>query len=121
MPFNRKAVAAAVLLSLTVAVPSAGAWGNTGHRIVGQEAVRALPPELPAFLRSAQAIGDVGELAREPDRWKGSGRVHDNDRDPAHFIDFEDDGTAFGHVPMDPFPATKIEYDTKVRAAGGDR
>lgn len=120
MPFNRKAVAAAAALSLCVAVPSAMAWGNTGHRMVGQEAIRALPKEIPAFLRSPQAIGDIGELAREPDRWKGSGRIHDNDRDPAHFIDLEDDGTALGHVPLDPFPATKIEYDTKIRAAGGD-
>jgi hypothetical protein len=120
MPFNRKALAAAALLSLTIAIPSAQAWGNSGHRMVGQEAMRALPPELPGFLRTAFAVGEIGELAREPDRWKGSGRVHDNDRDPAHFIDMEDDGTALGHVPMDPFPRTKIEYDTKIRAAGGD-
>ena len=27
------------------------AWGSTGHRIVGEAAIKALPDEIPAFLR----------------------------------------------------------------------
>ena len=40
---------------------SALAWGDSGHRMIGEEAMRALPDYMPGFLHSAQAISDVGE------------------------------------------------------------
>ncbi|RYG84403.1 MAG: S1/P1 Nuclease, partial [Alphaproteobacteria bacterium] len=84
-------VAAAVCALASVAVPAAvSAWGNTGHRLIGIAAMRGLPDEMPAFLRTPGAAADVGELAREPDRWKGAGQPHDRERDTAHFIDMDD-------------------------------
>jgi hypothetical protein len=112
------AMLAAALVSLTPGM--ALAWGSTGHRIVGEAAVRALPPEIPGFMRTPQAAIDIGEYSREPDRAKGAGRVHDNDRDPGHFLDLSDDGTALGGPPLSALPATRAEYDTALRAVGQD-
>ena len=86
------------ILALAALLPPAAAlaWGSTGHRIVGAAAVQALPVELPAFLRSSHAADKVGELSREPDRAKGSGRVHDADRDPGHFIDLDEEAKVLG-------------------------
>jgi hypothetical protein len=96
------------------------AWGATGHRWVGREAVRALPDDIPAFLRTPAAIEAVGELAREPDRWKDSGKPHDSDRDPAHFLDLGDDGRIFGGPALAALPETRAAYDAALRAAGAD-
>lgn len=110
------------LAVLALATPSSlFAWGNTGHRMVGELAIRALPAESPAFLRTAQAARDVGELSREPDRSKGSGRLHDQDRDPGHFIDLSLDGKVLGGPPMLPLAATRADYETQLRAAGLDQ
>ena len=94
---------AAALASLTPG--SVFAWGSTGHRFIGEAAMRALPAETPPFLRTPQAAVDVGEYSREPDRSKGAGRVHDNDRDPGHFLDLSDDGTVLGGPTLDKISA----------------
>lgn len=99
---------------------SAFAWGATGHRIVGEAAVRALPAEIPAFLRTRQAALDVGEQSREPDRSKGAGKIHDSDRDAAHFVDTEDDGRILGGPRLDALPPTRAEYEKALQAAGQD-
>lgn len=109
---------AAAILSLTPAAVLA--WGSSGHRFVGEAAMRALPAEVPAFLRTAQAVMDVGEFSREPDRSKGAGRVHDNDRNPGHFLDLSDDGTVLGGPKLATLPTTRAEYDTAMRAVGQD-
>jgi hypothetical protein len=99
---------------------SAFAWGSTGHRIIGEAAMRALPAGLPAFLRTPQAARDVGELSREPDRVKGAGKTFDNDHSPAHFLDLDDDGRIFGGPTIAALPATREEYDAALRAVGQD-
>lgn len=96
----------------------AWAWGSTGHRLIGQEAIRALPDYVPDFLRSQAAIDDVAEYAREPDRWRGAGKVHDSDRDAAHFIDLDDDGNTFAGGSLDDLPETRFDYDMAVVANG---
>jgi hypothetical protein len=117
-----KRLSVAALAALAAAAPtSLLAWGNTGHRMVGELAVRALPAELPAFVRSKMAAADVGELSREPDRSKGSGKVHDHDRDPGHFVDLDEDGKILGGPPMLPLAATRADYETQLRAAGLDQ
>jgi len=117
-----KRLTVAALAALAVAVPSSLlAWGNTGHRILGEAAMRALPLEVPGFLRTRQAVLDVGELSREPDRSKGSGKLHDQDRDPGHFIDLDDDGKLLGGPPMLPLAATRAEFETQLRAANLDQ
>jgi len=117
-----KRLSVVALAALAVAVPgSLFAWGNTGHRMLGEAAIRALPADAPAFLRTPQAALDVGELSREPDRSKGAGKLHDQDRDPAHFVDLSDDGTVLGGPPMLPLAATRAEYETQLRAKGLDQ
>jgi len=116
---RRKLLTAALCVAL--AAPTvAAAWGATGHRMIGVAAVRALPPELPAFLRTEAAATEIGELSREPDRWKGAGRVHDDDRNAAHFIDLDDAGLALGGPALTALPQTLLQYRTAVRAAGED-
>jgi hypothetical protein len=110
-----------LLAAAVAAAPaSALAWGATGHRLIGQAAEKALPADMPQFLRTAQAIEDVGELSREPDRSKGSGKTHDADRDPGHFLDMSDDGTVLGGPRVDALPITREDYDTALRAVGSD-
>ena len=108
-------------LLLLAAVPApAFAWSNPGHRMIGQEAARALPPTLPAFLRSPAGIEAIGELSREPDRVKGSGKVHGGNLDPAHFVDYEEDGRILGGPTLEALPPTRAAYETALRAAGQD-
>ena len=119
---KRFVAAAAAVCALAVAAAPAmvSAWGNTGHRLIGVAAVRALPDDLPAFLRPAAAATEVGELAREPDRWKGAGQPHDRERDTAHFVDMLDDGRIMvaGGPSIDALPNLKSEYDAALIAAG---
>jgi hypothetical protein len=110
----------AFVAALTALPGSALAWGNTGHRIIGEAAMRALPADLPAFLRTPQAVRDVGELSREPDRVKGAGKTFDNDHSPAHFLDLEDDGRILGGPSLAALPATREDYDAALRAVDQD-
>ena len=109
-------LAAASALALIPA--QALAWGATGHRIIGVLAVKGLPAELPDFLKTDAAVWQVGELAREPDRWRGSGPAHDAERDPGHFVDVSDDQTILGGPKLSALPTTRLDYDTALRAVG---
>jgi hypothetical protein len=107
------------IVALTGLAPSAAfAWGPTGHRIVGELAVRALPAEMPAFLRTPEAATEIAEIANEPDRWRGSGPAHDGERDPGHFVNVADDLTVRGGPSLKALPPTRKDYDTALRAAG---
>jgi hypothetical protein len=75
---------------------------------------------LPAFLHSRRAIEDLGELAREPDRWRGAGKTHDTTRDPGHFIDVDDQGKILGGPALNALPLTRSDYDAALRAVGSD-
>lgn len=114
----RRLLAVHLAVILAAAPAQALAWGATGHRLVGQTAMRALPADTPGFLRTPRAVADVGELSREPDRSKDAGEIHDEDRDPAHFVDVSDDGTVLGGPRLDALPPTRAAYETALRAAG---
>ena len=122
---NRIALALTAL-TLGIAVVAApavvSAWGNTGHRTIGMAAARALPDEMPAFLRTPGAVAEIGELSREPDRTKGGGQPHDRERDTAHFIDMDDDARVISAAgpSIDALPRLKSEYDAMLTAAGLD-
>jgi hypothetical protein len=109
-----------VLLACAAALAPAPAfaWGATGHRIIGEAAIAALPGTVPAFLRTDEVAREVGELAREPDRWRGAGPTHDGDRDPGHYVDLSDDLTVLGGPPLDALPETRRDYDTALRSVG---
>jgi hypothetical protein len=96
------------------------AWGATGHRMVSRLAVETLPSEVPAFLRTPEAVQLIGELAREPDRSKGTGNSHDHDLDPGHYINYADDFTVAGVSPLSALALTREDYDTALRANGSN-
>jgi len=112
----------ALAAALAAPAQSALAWGASGHRLVGVLGARSLPADVPAFLRTESAIAAIGEYAREPDRWKGSGKVHDHDRDSAHFLDIDDEGRMYGGpmFTVATIPATRADYETALRAVGVD-
>ena len=119
---KRLAIAAMAVLAVAVPAVQVDAWGNTGHRLIGVAAMRALPDDLPAFLKTPGAVADVGERAREPDRWKGAGQPHDRERDTAHFIDLDDQGRVFDQrgMSLTALPRLKSEYDAALTQAGLD-
>ncbi len=114
-------LAAAVVLTASAlgAVHAARAWGASGHRIIGQAAMLALPADLPAFLRTRAAVQDVSELAREPDRSKGGGKPHDADSDPGHFVDLTEDGHVFTAAgpSIDALPADRLVFSEALTRA----
>jgi hypothetical protein len=114
-----KTLMASVVIGAAVAGTAWG-WGATGHRLLAEEAMRALPAYVPAFLRSSEGIVDVGEYAREPDRWRGAGDVHDSDRTPAHFIDLDDQGLTLAGQSLDNLPKTRSDYEAALRAKSID-
>jgi hypothetical protein len=88
---GRLASAFAVLLVLALPV-GLFAWGEVGHRVIGEVAARRLPPSMPAFFRNASK--QLGYLNPEPDRWRDRAeRAADPALDggafPEHFIDME--------------------------------
>ncbi len=111
---------ALVVLCCALLPREAGAWGATGHRLIGEDAIKALPGEVPAFLRTDKVAADMGELAREPDRWKGAGATHDGTRDPGHFLDLDDFGRVNGGPLLMALPVTREDYESALRAAGTD-
>lgn len=119
---KRFAIAAIALIAVVGGAVQVSAWGSTGHRTIGVAAVRALPDDLPAFMRTPGAVADVGEFAREPDRWKGGGQPHDRERDTAHFVDLTDEGHVLSPtaLTLDQLPELKSQYDAQLQAAGVD-
>jgi hypothetical protein len=108
-------------LTMALALGASGpalAWGSSGHRMIGEAAIEALPAELPPFLRDAASATAVGELSREPDRSRNTGKTHDADRDPGHYVDGGDDGKIAGVVPLTAPPPTREAYETALRGAG---
>jgi hypothetical protein len=118
---RRLALAGLSLLVATLASEPASAWGAKGHRIIGVLAARNFPAEIPEFLRTKEAVARLGELGREPDRSRGSGNPHDQDRDPAHFVDVSEDGTILGGPLLAQLPANREDYDSALRAHGSDQ
>ena len=117
-PFLRAALGLACLLATAGQASNALAWGATGHRLIGRLAVDALPPSLPAFLHSKEAIETVGEYAREPDRWKGTGEPHDSERNAAHFTDVDDNGKILGGPALDALPPTRAKFEEALQKVG---
>ena len=97
------------------------AWGASGHKWLSGMAIEQLankPDGVPAFVRSPEAANFVAELSVEPDRSRGAGRVHDEERDPGHYIGLDADGTVFGVTPLSNVARTREEFDTTLRSRG---
>lgn len=135
----RSAFAAALIASAAFAPTQALAWGHTGHVIVSTVAMQNLPAEVPAFLRTASAAQQVGQLGPEPDVSKGTGvpttgtypnqrtmfTVHDGERDAGHYIDIDENNKVEGlnvilsATPNAISPSGRRDFDSAMRAGGG--
>ncbi len=107
------ALAAACLFLLLAQPIAAHAWGNEGHRLINRLAVTTLPADVPAFLRSPEAVAEIEYLGPEPDRWRSPGEPElSASQAPEHFIDLEP-ADALG-----PLPRRRLDFEAKVFAAG---
>jgi hypothetical protein len=86
MPFSEMGLALLVL----VASPLCFGWGREGHMMINRLAVESLPTDVPAFLRTPEAAGQIEYIGPEPDRWRS--RTEPElvaEQAPDHFIDLE--------------------------------
>ena len=78
------------LLALGLAAPSLFAWGSKGHTIINRLAVESLPADVPAFLKTPDAVAEIVYLGPEPDRWRSRAEPELNaEQAPDHFMDME--------------------------------
>ncbi|HEY9225927.1 MAG TPA: hypothetical protein VIP11_04725, partial [Gemmatimonadaceae bacterium] len=93
MPASRLSkIAVTTLAAVLVAPALLFAWGEVGHRIIGEAAALEMPPSMPAFFRNAAK--QLGYLNPEPDRWRDRTEstidpALGNGGAPEHFIDME--------------------------------
>jgi hypothetical protein len=81
------------------------AWSNRGHRLVNQAAAESLPADMPAFMRSARAIGEIAYLGPEPDRWRPETAPDlSKSSSPDHVFRYE------AAVAASPLPRQRYEY-----------
>jgi hypothetical protein len=102
-------------LLLLLAPGAAFGWGATGHEFVSGVGGEILPDEIPAFVRSPEAIDTIAVLGRELDRSKGTGETHDRERDPGHYVMLDDAQRVGGVLALDMLPPTREAYDTILR------
>jgi len=109
----QSALAAAGLVCLFAQPPAARAWGNGGHRLVNKLAASTLPADVPAFLRSPEAVAEIEYLGPEPDRWRSPAEPELNAAQALeHFIDLEP-ADALG-----PLPHRRLDFEASVFASG---
>jgi hypothetical protein len=109
----RFALAAAGLACVLAQSPAACAWGNKGHRMINRAAASGLPADVPAFLRSPEALNEIEYLGSEPDRWRSPTEPElEAAQAPEHFINLEM-ADALG-----PLPHRRLDFEAKVFAAG---
>ena len=83
-------VATAAFLLPILAVTPAFGWGSDGHKMINRLAGAALPSDVPAFLRSPEALDALAYFGPEPDRWRSQAEPELNAaQSPEHFIDLE--------------------------------
>jgi hypothetical protein len=107
------ALATAGLVCVLAQPPAALAWGNAGHKMINKLAASSLPVDVPAFLRSPNAVNEIEYLGPEPDRWRSPAEPElVAAQAPEHFIDMEL-ADALG-----PLPHRRLDFEGKVFAAG---
>jgi len=67
---TRTSVSRMLLPWVLFAAVTASAWDYTGHRMVNQLALAALPADFPAFVREPANAERIAFLAGEADRWR---------------------------------------------------
>jgi hypothetical protein len=103
--------AALALLPLLAAPPLFG-WGEAGHRMINRLAAEGLPADMPAFLKTPEAINEIEYLGPEPDRWRSLAEPELNAAQaPDHFIDLE-----YADI-LGTLPRRRYEYIAALTAA----
>lgn len=65
-------------------------WGKDGHKMINRVAAKMLPSDMPAFLRTPQALDEIEYLGPEPDRWRSPAEPElSAAQAPEHFLDLE--------------------------------
>ena len=81
--------------------------------MINRAAVLGLPADVPAFLRSPEALNEIEYLGPEPDRWRSPTEPElEAAQAPEHFINLEM-ADALG-----PLPHRRLDFEAKVFAAG---
>jgi hypothetical protein len=102
---------AALLVAGCLLAPAAAlAWGREGHFYINRAAARALPTDMPAFMRTPEAVRMITYFGPEPDRWNSLGELNESLR-PEHYVLLELADVAGA------FPATRLEYIQKLTEA----
>jgi hypothetical protein len=103
---------AALALLPLLAVPPSFGWGDVGHRMINRLAAESLPADLPAFLRTPEAINEIEYLGPEPDRWRSFAEPElSAAQAPDHFINFE-----YADI-IGTLPRRRYEYIAALTAA----
>jgi hypothetical protein len=106
----KKLTSAAICL-LLLNPQLAGAWSNRGHRLVNQAAAESLPADMPAFMRSPRAVGEISYLGPEPDRWRpGTAPDLSKSSSPDHIFRYE------AAMAASPLPRQRYEYLKRLEA-----
>jgi hypothetical protein len=104
---------AALALLPFVAVPSSFAWGRDGHLMINRLAAESLPTDVPAFLRTPEAVNEIEYLGPEPDRWRSPAEAElSSEQAPDHFLDLE-----YAQL-IGKLPRQRYEYIADLYAAG---
>ena len=91
-------------IMLSIGVPGL-AWSNRGHRLVNLVAAESLPADLPAFMRTPQAIQEISYLGPEPDRWRPDTAPElSKAAGPDHVFRYE------AAVAANPLPRRRYDY-----------
>ena len=89
LPIAVRQLALASLLSL-LAAPACFGWGKAGHKMINRVSAQMLPPDMPAFLHTPQALDEIEYLGPEPDRWRSPAEPElSATQAPEHFLDIE--------------------------------
>jgi hypothetical protein len=81
--------------------------------MINRLAASTLPAEVPAFLRSPDAVAEIEYLGPEPDRWRSPAEPElSAAQAPEHFIDLEP-ADALG-----PLPHRRLDFEASVFASG---
>ena len=104
---RRGLISLALIALVLFQSPYVAAWGNEGHVAVNRVAAQKIPVTMPRFLRAA--VGEIGYLGPEPDRWRSTTEFAlKNSQEPDHFIDLERVSW------LDPLPPGRYEFYRKL-------
>lgn len=103
--------AAAALLLPVIFTQQSFAWGHDAHSYINKLAGEYLPADVPAFLRSPEALNALYYYGPQPDRWRSEDNSLYGSMVPEHDIDLEWADLA------GPLPRTRYAYIAALAAA----